>query len=241
MEGLSRFLVYVLGHRPDEFGLVPDKEGFVAYKDLIQALGEEEGWRYVRRSHIQEILLGNDRALFQEENDRIRSMDRRWKIGAAHPAPSLPGILFTAIRRRAHPVVMEKGLKGSEDRPLALSANRDMALRIGRRRNQDPVVLEVSAASAQGKGILFYSFGDLVLTHDIPARFIAGPPVPKEVAEARKEKDTSAKKPVKATTMPTPGTFVLDPSRDPDRLRQSKGRKRKGWKEAARKMRRQHP
>ena len=31
---LAKFLNYVLGRRPDEFGLVMDKDGFVKIKDL---------------------------------------------------------------------------------------------------------------------------------------------------------------------------------------------------------------
>ena len=113
-DSLCRFLIYVLGHRPDEFGLVPDHEGFIAYKELLQAIHEEEDWRYVRRSHINEVLLTEDRSLFQSEDERIRSMERRWELDLHHPAMSLPKILFTAVRRKAHPVVMENGLKGTE-------------------------------------------------------------------------------------------------------------------------------
>jgi putative RNA 2'-phosphotransferase len=36
----------------------------------------------------------------------------------------------------------------------------------------------------------------------------------------------------------TPGSFILDISRDPDPYRRAKGRKRKGWKETSRKLRR---
>ena len=39
---LSRMLAYVLGHRPDEFGLLPDESGYVRLKDLLTALKEEE-------------------------------------------------------------------------------------------------------------------------------------------------------------------------------------------------------
>jgi putative RNA 2'-phosphotransferase len=237
-EGLGRFLVYVLGHRPDEFGLVPDGEGFVPSKELIQALHEEEAWRYVRQSHIHEILLGDDRDRFESREGGIRSIDRRWRLDLRDEAPSPPKILFTPIRRRAHPVVMEKGLKGGEDRPLVLSADKDMALRIGRRRDQAPVLLEIMAGTASEKGIRFYPFGDLFLTSQIPARFIAGPPAPKETAESGKEKDRTGHTSIpKGPVAPTPGTFILDPSRDPDRYRKGRGKKPKGWKEAARKMR----
>ncbi|MCF8145487.1 MAG: hypothetical protein K9N21_16345 [Deltaproteobacteria bacterium] len=229
----------MLGHRPDEFGLVPDREGFVALKELLQALHDEAEWRYVRRSHINEILMGSDRTHFQSESDRIRSMECRWELDLHHPHLSPPRILFTAIRRRAHSVAVEKGLKGPEGRPLVLSPNRDMAVKIGRRRDPDPVVLEILAEAAVEKRTLFYLFGDLFLSPDIPARFIAGPPVPKEVLEDRKEKDKSTQKPFKAPPSPTPGTFILDSSRDPDLYRKTKGKKQKGWKEAARRMRKQ--
>jgi len=43
-QNLAKMLAYVLGRRPDEFGLIPDAEGFVRIKDLLKALHEEEGW-----------------------------------------------------------------------------------------------------------------------------------------------------------------------------------------------------
>ena len=227
----------MLGHRPDEFGLVPDSEGFVPYKELLQAIHEEEGWRYVRRSHVNEVLLGRDRSLFESEDERIRSVEQRWELDLHTSARVLPKILFTAIRRKAHPVVMERGLSPAEDKHLVLTPVREMALRIGRRRDQTPVLLEILAEVAREKRALFFSFGDLFLSPEIPAKSIAGPPLPKEMLERRKEKGKEKEKPVKEPPTPTPGTFTLDPSRDPDPYRRAKGKKRKGWKEAARKMR----
>jgi len=237
-DSLSRFLVYVLGHRPDEFGLVPDSEGFIPFKELVQAIHEEEGWRYVRRSHINEVLLGRDRSLFESEDERIRSAEQRWELDLHTPARFLPKILFTAVRRKAHPVVMERGLKGTGEKLLVLSPVRDMALRIGQRRDQNPVALEILADAAREKRIFFYSFGDLFLSPEIQSRFIAGPPVPKEMLERKKEKVKPTEKTAKSLPTPTPGTFTLDPSRDPDPYRKAKGKTRKGWKENARKIRR---
>jgi putative RNA 2'-phosphotransferase len=229
-------LVYMLGHRPDEFGLVPDSEGFIPYKELLQAIHEEEGWRYVKRSHINEVLLGKDRSLFESEDEGIRSMERRWELDPHTPA-QVPKILFTAVRRKAHPVVMERGLRAAQDKYLILTPVREMALRIGRRRDQNPVALEILADAAREKRIFFYSFGDLFLSPEIQSRFIAGPPVPKEMLERKKEKDKPTETTAKSLPTPTPGTFTLDPSRDPDPYRRAKGKKKKGWKENARKMR----
>jgi hypothetical protein len=91
------------------------------------------------------------------------------------------------------------------------------------------------AESAQKEGTLFYTFGDIFLAAEIPAMYIAGPPVPKHVIKAREEKPQK-------TTKPGPdfqaGTFILDIERDMDISRKTKGRKKKGWKEEVRRKRR---
>lgn len=232
---LARFMLYVLGHRPDEFGLVPDEEGFVPYKELLWAFHEEPGWGYVRKGHINEVLLGHDRTLFQAREDTIRALDRRWHFDLENPAQSLPNILFVGVRRRAHSNVMEKGLATAQGRHLVLSPDRDMAMRIGRRRDQKPVLLEISTRSVSEAGIALNPFGNLFIANEVPAEAITGPPVPKKDIEATQKKvgDIPDKRPDFET-----GTFVLDVNRDPDPSRQAKGKKRKGWKEEARKIRR---
>jgi len=229
-------MVYVLGHRPDEFGLVPDEAGFVSYKELLWAIHEEPGWSYVRQSHIQEVLIGKDRPLFEYQTDRIRARDRRWSFNPETPVPSLPKILFTPVRRRAHLNALEKGLRS--DRYLVLTPDREMAERIGRRRDQTPVLMEIMTDPAQEQGIVFSPFGQLVLTPEIPARFIAGPPVSKEVLASLETEKPKAKKPEEKPFEPLAGTFVLDMARDPDLRRRAKGKKDRGWKEQARRLRR---
>ena len=148
-------LTYVLGYRPDEFGLVPDKEGFVRLKDLLQVLHEEEGWRHVRRSHINEMLMGRDRERFELEDDRIRSLDRHWTLDP-HASIPLPGLLFTPVRKKAHPVAMERGLKAKAPSLVVLSTDREMALRMGRRRDQHPVLLEIPRRRRKKRGCGFF-------------------------------------------------------------------------------------
>jgi len=230
---LSRFLTYLLAHRPDEFGLVPDAGGFISIRDLLRAMHEEPGWGYVREGHIREVLMGKDGALFVREEDRLRSVEKRWHLDLRTPSENTPRILFIAIKRKAHVHVMEKGLLS--DRPLVLSPDRDMALRIGRRRDQKPILLEVMTGPAQQQGVFFYAFGDLYLAKEVPAEFISGPPVPEEIREPQPPK--------KEKTVPPPsilsgGTFVLEAHRDPDLSRRRSGRKPRGWKEDSRKMRR---
>ncbi|MCF8127043.1 MAG: RNA 2'-phosphotransferase [Deltaproteobacteria bacterium] len=230
-------LTYILAHRPDEFGLVPDKEGFVRYKDLLKALHEESEWRHVRISHINEMLMGEDRALFETESDRIRSRERRWVLNSHGNVP-LPGLLYTPVRKKAHRVAMERGLKAKEGSYVALSADRKMARRMGRRRDQNPVLLEVPAVAAEKKRVMIFPFGDLFLAPEIPAECISGPLPSKDLSEKEEKKVGKKQKSSPEIKTATPGSFILDPQRDPDPSRKSKGKKRKGWKEETRKMRR---
>jgi putative RNA 2'-phosphotransferase len=191
----------------------------------------------VRQSHINEVLLSKDRALFEAEEKRIRHREREWHLDLETPADSLPKILYTPVRTKAHPVVMEKGIRTAEGKHIVLSSDQEMIRRIGKRRDQKPVLLEISASPAQMEGIAFYPFGDLFLSPEIPARFISGPPVRKEVLESLRDAEAKREAAKPKPEDFTPGTFVLDMSRDPDRKRRAKGKKRKGWKEEARKVR----
>jgi len=242
-KGLSRILIYILGHRPDEFGLVPDGDGFISYKDLLKAFHEEAEWRFVRQSHINEVLLSEDRELFQTEDKRVRVVQRVWEMDLNTPARSVPKILFTPIRQKAHAPVMENGLRSPPEGHVILTPEKEMALRMGHRRDPVPVLLEIRAQHAQAHGILFFPFGDLFLSGDIPGEFIAGPQPSREILEERKVCTERVAKPSKMSVPPSPGTFVLDPLRDPDpvrRRKKGKGKKPKGWKETVRKERRRN-
>ena len=233
-DNLSRLLVYILGHRPDEFGLVPDQEGFIAFKELLQAIHEEPGWGYVRRGHIHEILLGKERDFFETEDDRIRVLERHWRLDLDCPSRELQKILYIGVRKRAHPHALQKGLKSAQGRFLVLSPERSMAMRIGKRRDQSPVLLEIRTEPAQQAGTPFFPFGGLFLCPEISAQWISGPPLPKDFV---KKEVRESEKPEKIQPDFIAGSFVLDPERDPAPHRKAKGRKQKGWKEDVRRAR----
>jgi putative RNA 2'-phosphotransferase len=227
----------MLGRRPDEFGLIPAKDGFVAVKELLQALHEEPAWRHIRRSHINEALMGAGRELFQLEERRIRAVKRLWRLEEKATASSVPKLLFTPVRRRAHAVALEKGLRSPQDRYLPLSLQREMARRIGQRRDPDPVLIEVMAFAALTEGVPILSLGELFLSSHVPARFLSGPAVPKELLEKPHRKKPAHDGAAGRALDRMPGSFPLDWARDTHPGRRVKGRKPKGWKEDARKTR----
>ena len=97
---LAKFFNYVLGRRPDEFGLVTDKEGFVKIKDLLKAINEEEGLKNVRRPQINEIMITLPDHGLEVADDLIRAINREHlpKLTFALDPPKL---LYTCVREKA--------------------------------------------------------------------------------------------------------------------------------------------
>ena len=161
VRNLSRFITYILGHNPDEFGLVPDRDGFITFKELLWALHEEPGWSYVRQSSINEVLMSQDRTSFEVKGKSIRSLAGNPQFNLDRPVEDIPPLIYIPVRRKAHHSVLEKGLSRSDEKPHVFSMHRDMAERIGKRRDKKPVILEVLSAKAMKEGVQFYSFGRL--------------------------------------------------------------------------------
>ncbi len=231
---LAKFLTYILGRRPDEFGLVTDADGFVTIKSLLQALGEEEGWRYVRRKDIDSLSLLVPELSLEQESDRIRTKEQK-HLPVPQVKMNLPKLLYICVRRRAWPVVATHGL-GVEDpeKPeLVVTADQEMALRRGRRIDPDPVLLTIHTSTAQEMGALFKQYGEtLYLTSYVPVEGVSGPPLPKEEPQRKKAKPKVRPQ--------TPGSFALRPQNRPDdqddaaqdpagRSRDQRRRKEKQW------------
>jgi len=233
LESLKRLMLYILGRRPDEFGLLPDKDGFIKKKELIQVL-HEEGFGFAREGHINEIMMHDGRDLFEltEDNKRIRAKEIEWDVELQNSVLNVPKILYTCVRRRAYPFVLEKGLFSFDESYIILSESEEMAIRIGSRRDQKPVLLEIRAQEAIDHGSIFFRFGILYLSKWIPNQFISGPPMEEEYKSKKKEKEREKKDKVKEAF--EAGTFHLKPEK---KEKGKKGRKKKGWKEEVRKAR----
>lgn len=200
-------LAYVLGRRPDEFGLIPDAEGFVKVKDLLKALHEEDGWGYVNEFHLREVLWTIPAAAFEIDGNRMRALSR--EPPTAEPAPARPPkLLYAPIRRRAHSWVQANGIYPSAHPRVVLAVRREWAERLGRRIDPNPVILIVNVPAAEAQGVAFTPFGEgLFLADPIPAGCFSGPPLPPVTpSESRKPRrpDDSRNRPA------APGSFYMD-------------------------------
>lgn len=221
---LSKFLSYVLGRKPDEFGLVLAPDGFVKIKDVLKAVCEEDGWKYVRRSHIDEVLFSLPDPPLEIKDALIRAKNRS-NLFSHTLAENPPKLLFVCVRRKAYPYILEKGIFPSGHRHVILSSQQQQAERMGRRRDSEPVLLTVHTHKAIQEGIVFHQAGDtLYLADSIHPGCFTGPPLPKYQKEAQKP----VVRKESATYTPA-GSFILDlkDKKEPkDRAKPHKKRKK---------------
>lgn len=240
LKKLSRFIATMLGRSPDEFGLVPDRQGFVKVKELLKAISEEQGWRHVRQVHLNEVLLGRRTPDFEIAGGRIRATDRSRLPGITRTS-DLPKLMYTCVRRRAYPVVCEKGLTAGADSRIVLSAEKSMAERIGRRKDQYPVLITVQVESSLEQGVVYNRCGQrLFLADFIPVESLSGPPLPKEKRPAEKD-------PPRRSVPTDAGTFQMDPAhigsadQKARKVKKTRTGKDPAWKKERRQQRKQTP
>ncbi len=232
-ESLAKLLDYILCRRPDEFGLVLDSQGRLAIKELLRALAQEEGWAYVRRSHLEEVVnLLRPGALAMDQSHIWAVQPGPADLRAAEPVWP-PPLLYRAITAKSHEVVATRGLQPHDERELVLAADPEVARRLGRRRDPQAVLVTIQAQRAATQGAQFFPYGDqLYLSGAIAPEFLQLPPAPKKPAA----KPAPEKQPPEP---PTPGSILLDIQGQPVKPWKEKGRKKEpAWKEAARQQRR---
>lgn len=234
LEDLAKFLTYLLGHRPDEFGLVLNPEGFVAVKQLLQALALEPGWGHVRRHHLEQLAGLLQPPRFEMTEDRIRCLVPA-PADLRQPGEETPALLYIGIPGKAHESVFASGLKAPRGQELLLADSSELALKLGRRRGPNPILVTIQAQAASRIEVSFDKYGDhLYLALEVPRKFLQLAPPPQKPEKPKPDKAVPPP--------PLPGTVVLNL---PDVLEKPLRASRKGkkgepsWKSGARALRRE--
>jgi len=231
LESLARMLTYILCHRPDEFGLVLDREGFIPIKQLLSTLAAEPGWGFVRRHHLEQLVGLLSPPAFEIAAEQIRAVSPEPARLRRDPGETPPALLYIAIPPKAHARVWEEGLRPPPDRELVLTTTKDAAIKLGRRRTPHPIVVIIQAQAASRRGLNLTGYGeDLYLAPALPRDLLQLPPPP-QVPE----------RPKPEMVRPTPGTFVPDLAKlyqPPQKLHGKTKKDEPAWKSGARKERR---
>jgi len=129
---LSRFVSYVLRHKPDSIGLTLDSQGWASIDELITK-GNAGGTAF-SRIDLLKMVDGNDKKRFSVSDDgqRIRAAQGHSvnvELGLTAQAP--PNVLYHGTATRFVDSILANGLKPQTRQQVHLSADETTAHRVG--------------------------------------------------------------------------------------------------------------
>jgi putative RNA 2'-phosphotransferase len=171
-ERISRFLSYLLRHRPKEYALVFDAQGFTDWPAVVELVRER--FYDVTEDEIRAVVDEGQKKRFELRGDRVRATyGHSFPIDLGMEEAEPPAQLFYGAARDLAQSMLRNGLKPRDRQYVHLSASGEDAEAVARRHDPAPIIIVVDAKSAHEEGIRFYSSGPLFLVETVPAKFLS--------------------------------------------------------------------
>lgn len=171
---LSKGMAYILRHTPSEHGLVLDCDGWTSLEGLLEVLRKKKGLEKVQKQDIEKMIGSAEKKRFEINGERIRAYyghSTQKKIEKKAETPPL--FLYHGTSHTAWESIQKEGLIPGKRQYVHLASKVEMALEVGKRYDEKPVLLKVNAEAAHREGILFYHGNDFVWLSDVvPAKYI---------------------------------------------------------------------
>lgn len=177
---LSKFMSFVLRHKPEAEGLTLDERGFCRVDTLVAAASRKLRSE-ITREDVESLCVPsdnpNEKTRFELEGDFVRAgHGHSVAITAYRPcAPTAP--LYHATPRAVLATIKADGLKSMSRQKVHLSYDRAITVEAARRRSRDVVLIQVDVGPARLANVGFYESADkrIVLSDAVPARFLSFP------------------------------------------------------------------
>lgn len=171
---LSKFMSLMLRHKPTEFGLTLDAEGFTPLNELLEAI-TSSGHGDVTLDDIINVVEHNEpekKRFTIVENDIRANYGHSIEGKIEHKPVPPPAVLYHGTHDGAVTSILSGGLKPMGRQYVHLTTNLELAKRVGCRRGK-PVIIKVNAASAYNHGVKFYRANDAFwLVDDLPPAYL---------------------------------------------------------------------
>lgn len=173
---LSKFLSFVLRHKPDTIGLALSPQGWASIDELI-IKSHAAGTRFSREDLLR-VVENNDKKRFtlSDDGQHIRAAQGHSvtvELGLTPRGP--PPVLYHGTASRFLKSIQSEGLTPQSRQQVHLSADEATAHRVGQRHGE-PVILTVEALRMHASGFQFFLADNGVwLTDRVPPEFLIGP------------------------------------------------------------------
>lgn len=170
---VSKYLSYILRHKPESIGLQLDKEGWGDVQYII-----DNAEMILNKNLIEYIVIYNDKNRFSLSKDKTKiranqghttkNVDIKFK-------KSIPPItLYHGTKEDNIPSILKKGLLPMERQYVHLSKDIETAKKVGDRRKGKTVILSIDTKQMLADGIDFYiSDNDVLLVKEVDKKYIS--------------------------------------------------------------------
>ena len=172
---LSKAISYALRHAPDKYGLDIDKNGWADLVGLLNRLRMEQRFISLSEADICKMIEMSEKKRHEIYDGKIRalyghSVKEKIMKEPTHP----PDVLYHGTAHKFIKSIFATGLISKGRQYVHLSEDVDTAITVGKRRDDNPIVLIIDTKQAWSDGILFYIGNDNIwLADDIPVKYIS--------------------------------------------------------------------
>lgn len=151
----SKFLSYVLRHKPGAIGLNLDKEGWASIDELIDKAQAEIK---LDKELIEQVVVTSDKKRFALSEDGLlirANQGHSVKVDIGLKPTKPPAILYHGTATRFLESIMQEGLKPGQRHHVHLSSDTDTAKAVGQRYGK-PAILEINTEQMHNDGYQFF-------------------------------------------------------------------------------------
>ena len=171
-ERLSRFLTFLLRHKPKDYPLTIDPEGYAPWREVVEMV--QERFFDVTEEQIRSLIEGAEKKRFELRGDQVRATyGHSFPVDLGATSAEPPAQLYFGAARDLAESMLRSGLKPRDRQYVHLSVSAVEAESVARRHDPSPAILVVDAQAAHAEGIRFYATGPLFLVDEVPAKFLS--------------------------------------------------------------------
>lgn len=165
---LSKLLSLMLRHRPQEFDVEVDEQGFADLDDVVAALQRKDA--NIGHDDVEAVVEGTDKKRFEIVDGRVRARyGHSFRVDLGLDPVEPPEFLYKGVHPKDLDGTLSNGLKPFDRQYVHLSYEADVAARLGRGGN---AVVRIDARDAHAGGVEFFDCGPTVLTEMVPAEYL---------------------------------------------------------------------
>lgn len=172
---VSKFLSFVLRHKPEAIGVELDRHGWVNIDDLVSSANASGHISNLDRFLIQEAVDTSDKKRFaiSEDGQSIRAnQGHSVSVDLQLKPVTPPEFLYHGTATRFLDSIVKEGLKPQSRQYVHLSTDVETAAAVGQRYGK-PAILTIKALLMHKQGFMFYrSKNGVWLVGEVPAVYM---------------------------------------------------------------------